>query len=154
MMHFPTTVWLAHVFCTFFLCGLIWTIQLVHYPGFSSIDPSKFAAFHALHSSKITLIVLPTMVIELTSAGWLYMTSRAEASAFHEYSTWLLVGLLLIIGIWLSTFLVQVPLHGTLSSAPSPEINAKLVTTNWWRTFGWTLRSVIVLVILARSIRF
>jgi hypothetical protein len=51
--------------------------------------------------------------------------------------------------IWISTFLVQVPLHRRLSAAWDPVAARRLVQTNWIRAAAWTLRGVLALLLLA-----
>lgn len=36
-----------------FLCGLIWVIQLVHYPSFHFVEDSRFIDFQAFHTQRI-----------------------------------------------------------------------------------------------------
>ena len=38
------------------LAGLIWTIQVVHYPLFAGVGPARFAAYHADHSHGMTRV--------------------------------------------------------------------------------------------------
>ena len=47
------------------MTGLIWTIQLVHYPTFDHVADDHFADFAKFHASRISLIVLPAMIVEL-----------------------------------------------------------------------------------------
>ena len=51
--------------------------------------------------------------------------------------------------LWLSTLLVQMPLHGRLKHAGhTPEIVASLVRTNWLRTVLWSARAVLAIWML------
>ena len=52
-----------------YLTGVIWTVQLVHYPGFAQVAQESFGAFHRLHSRRISWVVLGPMVLELLLAG-------------------------------------------------------------------------------------
>jgi hypothetical protein len=55
-----------------------------------------------------------------------------------------LVGLALIAAIWLSTFFVQVPLHGRLArDGHSAAVVDSLVRSNWIRTIAWTARAIL-----------
>ena len=58
-------------------------------------------------------------------------------------------GLVLVILIWLSTALYQVPQHRQLSVQWSASAHRLLVGTNWLRTVLWTVRGVLVLVMMA-----
>ncbi len=118
------------------LFGLIWVIQLTHYPTFQFIAEDKFSAFHHHHTQSITLIVLPLMVTELALAAWL---------VYHYQFRWLdLTVLIIVLLIWASTFFISVPLHNTLADGKDSQIINKLVQTNWIRTFLWTLKGVLI----------
>ena len=126
-----------HDAATWYLVGIIWVIQLVHYPMFEYLDWSTFARSHAFHSSAITLVVLPGMLLELYLAS-LLLYSRG----FKDVPS--LLGFALVLLIWGMTFFVMVPLHGQLGSQgyQLPLIQA-LVRWNWVRTIAWTIRGLL-----------
>lgn len=118
------------------LLGLIWTIQLVHYPTFRFVDPERFVAFEAFHQRQITLVVAPLMLIELGTAVALVWCRPAGLSP-----TLVLLAAGLVASIWLVTFTVQVPLHNRLAAGPDGAAMEALVRTNWVRTALWTARA-------------
>ena len=59
------------------------------------------------------------------------------------------LGLLLLAVIWLSTGLVQVPLHRLLGKGRDGAAIRRLVTSNWLRTIAWTSRGALALFLLA-----
>lgn len=118
------------------LVGLIWVIQLVHYPTFSYVDNSDFLKFHAHHSNSISIIVLPLMLIELALAIYLAYQGQWNFAA--------LIPLLFVLLIWASTFFIQVPLHQKLGQRKDLILIQKLVSTNWIRTIFWTIKAVWV----------
>jgi len=132
------TLLLGHVLVTWFLVGLIWTIQVVHYPSFALVGRDEFGGFHAAHLPRITSLVMLPMVLELLSAGALVFVATELAP---RWSLWL--GLALVVLIWASTALVQVPLHESLGRQFSSEVASQLVFTNWLRTAAWTARGVL-----------
>ncbi|RSK31054.1 hypothetical protein [Hymenobacter metallilatus] len=118
-----------------YLTGLIWTVQLVHYPGFAYVAPEKFAAFHQHHTRTMSWVVLAPMVLELGLAGWL-----AWAAPELGPARWGQLGLVLLI--WASTFLISVPFHNRLAAHGYDYVAIDgLVRTNWPRTLAWTIRS-------------
>lgn len=132
------TLIIAFLF-TAFNTGLIWTIQLVHYPGFLHLGKSSHHAYHDFHMKAITPLVGTSMLVELaSSAALLFFASRINSSML----LWL--SLILLGGIWLHTALVAVPLHGKLSTNFDLATAHQLVSTNWWRTLFWSLRAVIL----------
>ena len=60
----------------------------------------------------------------------------------------LLAGMVLAI-IWVTTALVQVPLHRRLQDGYDRSVVAKLVKSNWLRTGLWTARGALVIAMLA-----
>lgn len=124
------------------MLGLILTIQIVHYPLFAEVGQKGFTTYEKLHQIKITFIVAPTMAIELITGGLLWLMIK------DNYSTLILANLILLGAIWLSTALIQVPLHTSLSAGFDLDTINKLVLSNWIRTSAWALRSGILLYIL------
>jgi hypothetical protein len=114
------------------LFGLIWTIQLVHYPSFRYV--SDFTAFHPHPTSSITIIVMPLMLLEIGLSAYL---------AYKTGFDWRwAVPLLMVLLIWAITFLKAIPLHDRLSTARDPELIEALIRANWPRTILWTLKAL------------
>ena len=55
---------LIHLAATWALVGLIWFVQLVHYPLFSAVAPERFVVFEAEHSKRTTWVVAVLMPAE------------------------------------------------------------------------------------------
>ncbi len=127
---------IANLFCCFFLTGLIWVIQLLHYPSFSFVGADKFASFHAFHSLRISMIVMPTMTLELISSATLLY---AERNRFWFSQS------VLVLFIWLCTAFLSVPIHNRLAFAANQSLMDRLVLTNWPRTLFWSARSLSML---------
>ena len=121
----------------FFLTGMIWTIQIVHYPSFHYIDKISFTNFHHFHERRISIIVMPLMLIELTTSTALYINNMS--------SIVFALNLLIVALIWCSTFFVQVPIHSILSQKKDKKLIEKLVNTNWIRTFLWSMRMLLII---------
>lgn len=135
----PDWVVAVHTFATLAMVGLIWFVQVVHYPLYAKVGPQTFAEYHALHVSRTTSVVAPFMLAELGAAVWLLLGPN------DRFSGWLpLIGLGLLGVIWASTALLQVPSHGRLQAAYTAKAHAYLVRTNWIRTLAWTARGVLV----------
>ena len=128
-----------HAAVTWALVGLIWTIQVVHYPLFDAVDAERFAVFHARHARRISLLVGVLMPVEAGLAVWLAWTQPSLA-------TWLGVGL--VAAIWLATALLAVPRHAELADGYDAVAHRRLVTTNWVRTVLWSARGVLALLLL------
>lgn len=131
-------VWQLHIGSCLFLTGLIWLVQWVHYPAFRFADKAQFSAFHSFHSSRITMIVGPLMLLELVTAGLLWQRSPTSGPLMAN-----LIGIGLI---WATTFLLNVPAHNILAHGYDAEAIRTLTVTNWPRTILWTLRAAMLLL--------
>ena len=58
----------THLTSTSIMVGVIWVIQLVHYPSFKYVNESDYIIFQKYHMSNISYIVFPVMFTELTTA--------------------------------------------------------------------------------------
>ena len=131
---------------TLFLVGLIWFVQIVHYPLFAAVPGEASAAYEKAHMERTTWVVIVPMLVELASAVWLVTLPGADREARF-------VGLALIAVIWASTFFLQVPMHERLAGGFDASAHVRLVATNWVRTAAWSLRGALVLGLAWRSMR-
>jgi hypothetical protein len=137
---------LSHVAATLFMTGVIWFVQLVHYPLFASVGCNDFPAYEQQHSVRTTWVVAPAMFVEAVTALLLFWWHPLGVSAWQ-----LSTGMTLVAVLWLSTALVQVPCHNALSQGFDSTVHQRLVRTNWVRTAIWSLRSLLVLWIAISS---
>ncbi len=138
---------LANLLLAGYLTGLIWTIQVVHYPSFAKFSSSDFLDFHHFHTARITLIVALPMVIELGLAFALWWTAPAWMPAWVN-----LLQLILVLVVWVNTFFMAVPLHNQLEAGFDLHLIQKLVNVNWIRTLAWSGRLGLLGFYLARLI--
>ena len=118
------------------LLVLIWLVQLIIYPGFHRISPEVFVAYHRWYVIRISSIVLPLMIAELILAIWWALSDN--------YSPASLTSGFFVVVVWLSTFLLQVPIHNHLKEGKEDKRVQRLVATNWIRTAAWSLKAVTV----------
>jgi len=64
----------------------------------------------------------------------------------------LVLGAILLVPIWISTALLQMPAHRRLSSGFDDRVASRLVETNWLRTALRSARSALIPVVVARAI--
>jgi hypothetical protein len=129
------------------MVGVIWTIQIVHYPLFSAVGAAGFAAYEAEHTRRITFVVAPLMLVELVTAV-LFVWQQPQGMT--PWVAW--VGAGLVAAIWLSTYFLQVPQHTVLGSSFDAAAHRFLVLTNWIRTLAWSLRGLLLLWVVSRII--
>lgn len=131
---------LLHLAATWFMVGLIWFVQVVHYPLYDRVGQTEFAGYEHLHTVRTTWVVLPVMFLELgTGIALLWLRPAGIAGAA------VLIGLLLLGAIWASTFLLQVPQHDRLRLGFDGAAHLRLVVTNWLRTAAWSARGLLTL---------
>lgn len=138
---------LTHAVATLFMTAVIWFVQVVHYPLFAQVGPSAFPSYEAAHVRRITFVVMPAMLLELGTAVALVGFGSAQLGPVAAAT-----GLGLLVVIWGSTGLIQVPLHSRLGQAHSEALVSRLVMSNWVRTGAWTARAAIVVVGLAHAL--
>jgi hypothetical protein len=138
---------LVHAFATTALAGLIWTIQVVHYPLFARVGISEFPKFHEDHSFRITVIVGPLMAIEGVCT---LLLLGFRPAGVPLYLTWGAAVVLAVVH--LGTIGLSVPAHNRLAPGFNALHHQRLVNTNWVRTVGWSTRSVLALVMIAQFV--
>lgn len=130
-------IFLLHVFFSFYMTGVIWFVQIVHYPLMAKVGSDHFKSYEQSHTMLTTWVVGPQMIIELASGIFLLWQNGNDS--------WYWVNLALLAVIWGSTFFIQMPLHGRLSEGFQEKLQQKLVRSNWLRTVAWTVRSAILI---------
>jgi hypothetical protein len=125
-----------HLASTWMLAGLIWVVQILAYPQFRRVPPAEFVAYHLAHCWRIGFLVAPLLAVEALSATWLLYRGHREGP--------FLLSISLIPVIWLSTAVLQAPLHTKLMAGFDPELIRRLILSNWLRTLAWTARGVLL----------
>jgi len=137
---FETVLLLGHAALTFYMVGVIWFVQLVHYPLFRRVGRTEFAAYEQEHMLRTGWVVAGPMLLEMglvTVVAW-------------EIGGWLSwAGLALAVLIWVVTACWQVPAHRRLKRGFDATTHCRLRRANWARTVAWTLRGGVALVLLA-----
>lgn len=127
---------------TIMMTGLIWFVQLVHYPLMREVGQSTFRAYELENMRRTTWIVAPLMSIEAICAITLVFLSEQDHSKALAF-----VGLSLVGVIWTSTVWLQMPCHRRLAMGFDAQTVDRLIATNWIRTAAWSARTGIAIVI-------
>lgn len=126
------------------MVGLIWFVQLVHYPLLGRFSAAVPAVAAVEHQRRTAWVVGPLMAAEGITALVLLVDRPATMGA---PSAWLAAALL---GVALgSTVVVQVPLHQRLAVQHDERTAQRLVSTNWVRTAAWSVRGALLAGVLA-----
>jgi len=121
------------------LFGLTWIVQLVTYPAFQYVSKNRFGTYHHKHVRHISLVVIPLMLSELLLA--VYFVIRY----FTTWEYWVLLAL--VIGVWMATALMAMPLHKKLAAGKDKAVIMKLIRANGLRTFLWSVKAMWLLAI-------
>ena len=132
----PDSLVLIHFLSTSLMVGVIWIIQLLHYPSFHFIDKANYSAFQDFHMNRVSYVVVPTMITELAS-GALVVLILPKFFLFN-------ISILILAIIWIITFLFFTKLHQSLTFGYDEASVNKLVRLNWLRTTFWTVRLLIL----------
>ena len=135
----------VHLCATLFMTGLIWFVQVVHYPLKSSIGETDFVTYQARHLARTGWVVGQPMLLEAASAAVLALAPPPGIDAVA------ITGLVLLILVWAATALFSVPAHGRLARGYDRDVHRSLVRTNWIRTWGWSARSAVALWMLVAT---
>ena len=133
-------IFLAQLASTWFMTGLIWFVQVVHYPLLAHAGPERYVDYQRRHMSLTSWVVGPPMLVEALTALLMFRYRPTSATTLE-----LSIGFALVAVIWLSTLLFQVRCHRILCAGFETTCHRRLVATNWIRTAAWSLRSALTL---------
>lgn len=139
-------VLLAHAAVALPLVGVIWFVQVVHYPLFALAGTDGWQRFHDEHSRRTTWVVAGPMLLQLATAAVLVLAPPDGLGRALP-----LAGLVLTLAVFAHTFGVAVPLHRRLGAGPDRAAMDRLVRANALRTALWTAHGVVVLAMLAAA---
>lgn len=123
------------LFSSLLLAGLIITIQFIHYPLWRYVSKDKLKLFEKSHQKIITPIVSSLMLVEAITAFYLLKTKEPI----------FLTNFIALLGIWASTFFLQVPMHQKiLKGLDLDQSIERLIKTNYIRTFLWVFKAVLL----------
>jgi hypothetical protein len=141
------TLPLLHAAATWFMTGLIWFVQAVHYPLMGQVGRAEAAGYAAAHQRRGSLVVIPVMLVEAITALALVASPPTGTGRVLPG-----LGLAMLVFIWAATARLIMPMHGRLLAGTDPRAQRRLVLTNWIRTMLWTGRAVVASLLL-RSAR-
>lgn len=133
----------VHLLATAVMTGLIWFVQVVHYPLFAAVPEHAFVEYERRHRTRTAAVVGLPMAAEGVTTLWLFLAPPGDLGRVLPFIGGVMLAIVLV-----STVAVQVPLHERLSLGFDPPRIRRLVATNWVRTIGWTARAGLAVVML------
>ncbi|NBC10836.1 MAG: hypothetical protein GVY24_03760 [Planctomycetes bacterium] len=138
---------LVHAGATWFMTGLIWFVQVVHYAMFDRVGDAPagsagqgYVRYQHDHMRLTTWVVGPVMLVEAATAAALVVLRPVGVPGSLAWA-----GLLLVVALWASTAALQVPAHRRLTLGFDPAAHRRLLRTNWLRTAMWSARGILAL---------
>ncbi len=134
------TVAIIRLLLDFGLVVLIWMIQRIVYPSFLHYSAENLVIWHKEYTSRFSVIVIPLMFGQLGISIY---------QAILLTNLYTVVSLVIVILLWVSTFLQFVPIHSGISKGliSKKKLNS-LVSKNWLRTFLWSLLFVMNCIVI------
>ncbi|MEY3266109.1 MAG: hypothetical protein RJA15_555 [Actinomycetota bacterium] len=125
------------------MVGVIWFVQIVHYPLLSIIPVESATSVAVEHQRRTGYVVgLPMAVEGVTTLFLLWKTP-------DNVTWWLpwIAAIFLAVALGCTIFL-SVPRHERMAARPDAQVGRELVLTNWPRTIAWTARGVLTTIML------
>ena len=119
------------------LLGIILMTQFVNYPLLDSYN-ENFHKIHQNYMKRMGYVVGPIMVLEFLIISFLFLANFENKVTVAMF--------LITCLIWLSTFLIQVPIHQDLTNKKEKKLIQRLINTNWIRTVLWSVKLVLSLI--------
>lgn len=121
------------------LVVLIWMVQLVIYPSFTYYRPKDLIDWHQKYTNRIAVVVIPLMLSQLV---------LAMVSIFYQPDSASILTLIVVLFLWIFTFLSFAPLHFKISEGNTNfKILELLIQRNWIRTFVWSALLIFHLIV-------
>ena len=131
-------VLLLNTVASWTMVGVIWFVQVVHYPLLSVVPVESAASVAVEHQRRTGWVVMVPMTVEgVTTLLLLGMVPEGVA----WFVPWL-AGIPLAVAL-LATVLLSVPRHARMAAKPDETVGQELVSTNWIRTIAWSVRGIM-----------
>lgn len=131
------TIWLFEACAVWYLIGLVWMVQLVHYPLFHIVGEADFTQYAKSHVQKMSWAVVPAMLSEAATGTYLYANSVFLILDHALFA--------LLVTVWFITFAKAVPCHEVLQHKKEAATIDRLLFWNRLRAIAWTARGVIII---------
>ena len=130
---------LVQIFCTFAMTGIIWFVQIVHYPLMRKVGKGRFVRYMQTHFVLAAFVVGPLMLLEAAAVVYGLLTPTPWIT--HDAA---LLGAVLLLVIWISTFAIHLPQYRRLEREFEARAYRRLLFNNWIRCYAWSFRSIIL----------
>lgn len=141
-----TVILTAHLVSSFTLVGLIWTVQVVHYPLMALVGREGFSAYEAAHAPRMAAVVLLPWTVQGVTTAWLLVAPPAGVHTVLILSAATAALVPVVV-----TVFASMPAHSRLAGGFDAGVHARLVATNWIRTVAWTAHAVLAVAMFVTA---
>lgn len=135
----------VHAAATMAMVGLIWTVQVVHYPLFESVGAEAYPQYQSRHIDRIGAVLVVPWGLEGLSIVALLVLARDRAMRMLAVAGAALMGLILLV-----TMIWAAPVHGELLDGFDSGQHDTLMASNLVRTLLWTARGGVAMAMVWR----
>lgn len=134
---------LVHAAATLVMVGLIWTVQLVHYPLFENVGAEAFPDYQSRHVDQIGYALAVPWSVEGLSIVALLVLAKERTLRALAFAGAALMGLILLV-----TVVWAAPVHGELLDGFDADQHDTLMTSNLIRSLLWTARGGVAVAMV------
>ena len=128
------------------MTGVIWFVQIVHYPLFAGVGDDAWGAYHRAHTRRTTWVVAAPMAVDLVSSIAL-VAARPDGVGAAA----VVIGAVLAAVTWAATGLVAIPAHDRLGRGWDARTARRLLGANAVRTAAYSAHAAVVVAMLAAA---
>ncbi len=140
-------VLLLDVIASWTMVGLIWFVQVVHYPLLAVVPVEAAQSVAVVHQRRTAWVVMAPMAVQGFASLALLKWVPVGVDQWMPWVSAACVGIAL-----LSTVLLSVPRHARMAENPTSTIGHELVVTNWPRTIAWSPSGILLAAMLLQRI--
>lgn len=132
-----------HAAATMAMVGLIWTVQVVHYPLFENVGAEAYPEYQSRHIDRIGAVLVVPWGLEGITIVALLVLAKERLMRTLAFAGAALMGLILLV-----TMIWAAPVHGELLDGFDPDQHDTLMWSNLIRTLLWTARGGVAMAMV------
>lgn len=125
------------------MVGLIWTVQVVHYPLFENVGAEAYPDYQSRHIDRIGAVLVVPWGLEGITIVALLVLAKERLLRSLAFVGAALMGLILLV-----TMIWAAPVHGELLDGFDPDQHDTLMWSNLIRTLLWTARGGVAMAMV------
>ena len=139
-------VLVVHTVSALVLVGLIWTVQIVHYPLMAMVGADRFVAYESAHAPRMAALVMLPWTLQGLTTAWLLLARPAGVATSSIALAAVTAATTVAV-----TVASSIPAHARLGGGFDAVAHRRLVRSNWIRTWAWTVHGANAVTMLVRA---